>query len=235
MMATTLLPPSQAASRDATGELRFVVIRANLMPEEVLSARQVVVVRKQVVLGLVAVLVALIAWYGLSWWQTNSANSALEGTQRQGMALQSQQNQYTPLVQAQGQIANIRTQLEQLMVGDLQWKTMINSVRGAAPAGLVVQSITGNITPPTGTPTTNILNTSGAAAVGTLNVTGTAPDKRTVAAYADALGKVKGLTSPLISGIQASSRPITFTIAVPITADALGGRYSTPTVATGGN
>ena len=234
-MATTMLPPSPAASREATGEHRFVAIRANLMPEEVLSARQVVVVRKQVLLGLVAVVVALIAWYALSWWQTSSANSALEDTQRQGLALQSQQNQYTPLVQAQGQIANIRTQLEQLMVGDLPWKTMLTSVRGAAPAGLAVQSVAGAITPSTGTPVPNLLNDTGTASVGTLTISGTAPDKRTVAAYADALAKIKGVTAPLISDVQASTRPVTFTITAAITTDALGGRYSTPTVATGGN
>ena len=236
-MATTLVPPppAQTPAREATGGLRFVAIRANLMPAEVLSARQLVVVRKQVLIGLVAVLVALIGWYGLSWWQTSSANSALEATQRQGEALQSQQSQYTPLVQAQGQIANIRTQLQQLMSSDLPWKTMISSVRGAAPAGLLVQSLTGAITPANVTSGADPLNQTGTASVGTLSVTGTAPDKRTVAAYADALAKVKGLTAPLISAVQASSRPVTFTIMAVITTDALGGRYSTPAPATGGN
>jgi Tfp pilus assembly protein PilN len=233
-MATTLVPPSPAPAREAAGALRFVAIRANLMPEEVLSARQVVVVRKQVLLGLVAVVVALIGWYGLSWWQTSSANSALESTQRQGEALQSQQNQYTPLVQAQAQIANIRTQLQQLMGGDIPWKTMISSVRGAAPAGLVVQSLTGTLTPANIAGSPNVLNETGTASVGTLTVTGTAPDKRTVAAYADALGKVKGVTAPLISAVQASSRPVTFTIMAVLTTDALGGRYTAP-AATGGN
>jgi Tfp pilus assembly protein PilN len=234
-MATTLVPPAPPA-RESTGSgLRFVAIRANLLPDEVLSARQVVVVRKQVLLGLVGVLVALIAWYALSWWQTNSANSALAATQRQGESLQSQQGQYTPLVQAQGQIANLRTQLQQLMVGDMSWKTMISSVRGAAPAGVAVQSLSGTITLGTNTTQLDVLNETGSLSVGQLNITGTAPDKRTVAAYADALSKVKGLTAPLISTVQASSRPVTFTITASITADALGGRYSAPAATTGGN
>ncbi|MDT4918686.1 MAG: hypothetical protein QOI15_3121 [Pseudonocardiales bacterium] len=237
-MATTLIPPSPAPARQVSGEVRFVPIRANLMPDEVLSARQVVVVRKQVLLGLVVVLVALIGWYGLSWWHTRTANSDLADLQRQGLALQSQQAQFTPLVQAQTQIADTRSQLELLMVGDLSWKTMLTTLRDKAPAGVAVESITGTVTPGSvGTVSeSDVLNQTGSASIGQLSITGNAPDKRTVAAYADALSRIKGVTAPLISAVQASSRPVTFTITAVITTDALGGRYATDaSVATGGN
>jgi Tfp pilus assembly protein PilN len=243
-MATTLVPPSPspAPSRPSAGEIRFVAVRASLMPDEVLSARQVLVVRKQVLLSLVAVLIALIAWFGLSWWQTQSANSNLDDLQRQGVALQSQQGQFTPLVQAQAQITNTRGQLEQLMVGDLSWKTMLTTLRDKAPAGVALQTISGDVTDSAaGTANaTGVLNQTGSSSIGVLTVTGTAPDKRTVAAYADALSRVKGVAAPLISSVQSAARPVTFTITADITSDALGGRYATSdatgvAVGTGGN
>lgn len=243
-MATTLVPPTPAPApaRSAAGETRFVPVRANLMPEEVLSARQALVVRKQVLLGLVVMLVVLIGWFGLSWWQTRSANSKLDDLQRQGVALQSQQGKYTPLVHAQSEITNTRTQLDQLMVGDLSWKDMLTTLRDKAPAGVVLQTISGDVSDGTaGTSTTTaVLNQTGSASVGQLSITGTAPDKRTVAAYADALSRVKGVAAPLISSVQSSARPVTFTITADITSAALGGRYATSdatgaSVATGGN
>jgi Tfp pilus assembly protein PilN len=240
MMATTLVSPSPATSRPTSGEIRFVAIRANLMPDEVLSARQVVVVRKQVLLGLVAVLVMLIAWFAASWWQTRAANDELADAQRQGLALQSQQTQFTPLVQAQAQIANIRSELEQVMVGDLSWKAMLTTVRDKAPAGVTLQSIAGSVTSASSGPG-DVLNQTGSASIGELTLNGQAPDKRTVAAYADALSRVSGVTAPLISAVQASTSDVTFTITALITSDALGGRYATATdgtgtpTATGGN
>jgi Tfp pilus assembly protein PilN len=239
-MTTTLIPPSPAPSRAAAGEVRFVPVRANLMPDEVLSARQVVVVRKQVLLGLVAVLVMLIGWVGLSWWQTHAAESTLSDVQRQGLALQSQQAQFTPLVQAQADIADTRSQLEILMVGDLSWKAMLNLVREKAPAGVAVTSINGNVTDASAAMgLADVLNQTGSASIGQLTISGSAPDKRTVAAYADALSKVSGVTAPLISSVQTSTTDVTFTIAAVITRDSLGGRYATDatgeSVSTGGN
>jgi Tfp pilus assembly protein PilN len=242
MMATTLVPPPAAAPRQAPGEVRFVAIRANLMPDEVLSARQADVVRKQVVMGLIAVVVLLIGWYAMSWWQTRAANDSLAEVQRQGIALQSQQTQFTPLVHAQSEITNIRNQLQQLMVGDLSWKTMLTTLRAKAPAGVEFTSITGTVTAGAAATTTpgadgGLLNQTGSATVGQLTITGTAPDKRTVAAYADALSTVPGVTAPLIASVQAGARPVTFTITAVITSDALGGKYSTTAAsgATGGN
>jgi Tfp pilus assembly protein PilN len=238
MMATTLVPPSPSASPSpapaAPGDVRFVAVRASLMPEEVLSARQVVVMRKQVLLGLVAVFAVLVAWFGVSWWQTRSANGDLADAQRQGIALQSQQNQFTPLVRAQADINNIQTQLQQVMVGDLSWKTMLSAVRDKAPAGSSVTSISGDVgAGGSSSAGGSVLNQTGSASVGQLTITGSASDKRTVAAYADALAKVRGLTAPLISGFQSTTTGLTFTITAVITTDAFGGRYATATDGTG--
>ena len=239
-MATTLLPPT-AAPKPVSGDVRFVAVRANLLPDEVISTRQVEVVRKRVIAGLIAFVVLLIGWYGVSWWQTKSANGKLDDAQRHGVALQSQQNQYGPLVNAQREIDAVKTQLQSLMTGDLSWKTMLTTLRAKAPAGVKIASVDGSVDTAltvgaSSTAGSAVLNQTGSPAVGELTVSGDAPDKRTVAAYADQLATVPGLTAPLVSSVQAEDHGVTFTITAVITSDALGGRYAaSATSPTGGN
>lgn len=231
-MATTMIPPTPAAMAP-TGEVRFVAVRASLLPDEVISSRQAVVVRKQVLLGLVGVVIALIGWYGMSWWQTKAANSDLSSVRGQGVSLQNQQNQFAPLVRAQAEISAIQTQLQSLMATDLQWKTMLATLRAKAPSGVSLRSVSGTLNAPTASLGGLTGSTAGIAGVGQVTITGTAPDKKTVAAYADQLATVSGLSAPLIENVQATTHPVTFTISALITSDALGGRYSATT--TGGH
>jgi Tfp pilus assembly protein PilN len=241
MMATTLVPPT-TTPKSPSGEVRFVSVRAHLLPDEVVSARQVQVLRKQVLVGLVVVVALLIGWFGVSKWQTISANSDLSKAEHRGVALQTEQNRFASLVQAQNQITTIQSQLVTLMAGDLSWKTMLTTLRAKAPSGVGIDSVDGVLTSGAGAgaaaPGSAVLNMSGQPAVGQLTVTGTAPDKRTVAAYSDSLATVKGLTAPLVSSVTAEEKGVKFTISAVITADALGGRYATPTATagtTGGN
>jgi Tfp pilus assembly protein PilN len=220
-MTATVVPPA-APTRPPAGELRFVTVRANLMPDEVLRSRRDVVVRKRVLAGLVVVAILLVGGYGWSWWQTRSANSALAAAQRQGMQLQAQQSQFGPVVKAQEQITSVQTQLHTMMSRDLQWKTMLVALRATEPAGVTLTAVTGTVTP--GGTTASVAGLP--LGVGTITLTGNAPDKRTVAAYADRLAGVKGLSSPLISSVQASTHPVTFIISAVLTSDAFGGRYS---------
>jgi Tfp pilus assembly protein PilN len=237
-MATTMISPTSAPRPSPGPEaVRFVAVRANLLPDEVLSARQVLVVRKQVLLGLVVVAALLVAAYAASWWQTSSARSNLDDAQRQGVAYQNQQNEFAGLVAVQGKVQSIQTQLRTLMVGDLSWKGMLTTLRAKAPSGVSITTVTGNINAAAITAAVPgaaaaALNQSGKPSVGQLTITGTAPDKKTTAAYADKLGSVKGLTAPLISSITSSASAVTFTVTVVITSDALGGRYSAAAPAT---
>lgn len=242
-MATTLVPPT-AAPKPVSGDVRFVSVRARLLPDEVVSARRVDVVRKQVVVALLVVFVLLIGWYGLSKWQTSSANGDLGRARHNGVALQNEQNQFGPLVTAQSKTAATQSQLQKLMVGDLSWKSMLVTLASKAPAGVTINTVDGTVTAGAAAATTAgtavtgnaLLNQTGKATVGTVTVTGAAPDKRTVAAYADSLATVQGLTAPLVSSVQAQTKGVTFTISAVITSDALGGRYArTTTGLSGGN
>lgn len=237
-MTTTLEKPG-AAPKPGPGGLRFVAVRANLMPTEVLSKRQSEVVRKQVVLGLVVVVGLLVAWFGLSWFQTSSARSDLSAAQNRGLALQAQQKQFAPLVAAQSRTLTIQGQLRTLMAGDLSWKDLLAKLRGAAPGGLTLTNVTGNVTVANGTtqsaPQPAVAAVPGA--IGQLTVTGTAHSKNDVAAYSDKLATVPGLASPLITNVTtAPGSTVTFSMTVAITSGALGGRYAAtaPANQTGG-
>jgi Tfp pilus assembly protein PilN len=239
-MATTMTPPTAAPKPGSGRELRFVSVRANLLPDEIISDRQTDAVRRQVLLGLVVVVALLVGWFGLSWWQTSSSRSDLDDARHQTTALLNQQQEFGPLVQSQAEAATIQAHLQKLMTGDLSWKAMLTTLRSKAPAGVNLTTVTGNVVTslPGGTPpTTTSLNQTGKQSVGTLIITGTAHDKRTVAAYADQLGKIKGLTAPLISSVTTAATSVTFTVNLIVTSDALGGRYAAAAVvpATGGH
>jgi Tfp pilus assembly protein PilN len=221
-MATTMIPPV-STSPPSGGALRFVPIRANLLPDEIISGRQTVVVRKQVVLGLGVLVALLVAWYAASWWQTSQSNSALAGAQRQGAAYQNQQNQFGPLVRAQSDVQTIQSQLQTLMTDDLNWKRLLTTLRQAAPPGVVLDSVSASTTAGAGA-----VAATGPAASGQVTLSGSAPDKRTVAGYSDRLAVAKGLATPLISSVTTDPGGVTFTMSVVITSDAFGGRYSGP-------
>jgi Tfp pilus assembly protein PilN len=244
-MATTMTPPSPAPAPAAAPKpggrgVRLVAIRASLLPDEVIVRRRTDALRRQVLFGLVVVVALLIAWFGVSWWQTSASHSDLDDAQHRTVALQNQQKEFAPLVNAQAESATISAQLQKLMVGDLSWKAMLTTLRSKAPAGIKLVTITGNVAVP-GAPTNAApaasLNQTGKLAIGTVIVTGTANDKRSVAAYADRLGTVKGLTAPLISSVTAQDHTLDFTVNLIVTSDALGGRYSahTTTSQTGGH
>jgi Tfp pilus assembly protein PilN len=232
-MATTMTPPAPTTGPKPGGgrSVRFVAVRASLLPDEVITSRRTQLVRKQVLLGLMIVVALLIAWFGISWWQTSASHSDLDDAQHRTVALHDQQHEFAPLVNAQADASAIRTHLQKLMVGDLSWKAMLTTLRSKAPAGINLTTVTGKVTTAIATnnsasTTSGVLNQTGKASVGTLSVTGTARDQRSVAAYADRLATVKGLTAPLISSVTAADHTLTFTVDLIITTEALGGRYT---------
>lgn len=242
-MATTMTPETPAADPRPAGDLRLSNIRANLMPDEVIIARRTEALRRQIMVGLAAMLGLIIAWYAVSWWQTHSSNGDLDDANRRSVGLTNQQHQFGSLVAAQNQTATITSQLQKLMVGDVQWKTMLVTLRSVAPKGVVLTNVIATIpskvavsSAQASSPQANplgVLNQSGRQPIGIVAITGTASDKKSVAAYVDKLSTVQGLTAPYPANVAispTSTKIFVFTVNVIITTDALGGRYAvTPT------
>lgn len=242
-------PPRPSPSLNSP--VRFASVRANLMPDDIINSRRADALRQRVLLGLVVVVLLLVSAYGASWWQTRSANNDLRAARQTGASLQLEAQQYAPLTSAQASTTAIKGQLQKLMADDLSWKSVLTTLRAKAPYGVTLTQIGGNVTAasPAGGAGAGAgaadgyqaLDTSNVRVVGTLTLTGTAPDQRSVANYSDALSATRGLTAAFVTSVTSSTSTATFNITVSITADALGGRFAppaagtTPASAVGGN
>jgi len=244
-MATTLTPPERAPGGAGIGQakpanlaqlampdehsLRIPDIAADLLPVEVFEVRRGRQVRRVVLSALAVFALVVGGWYAVATYQTIAARDALEGAQDDAQRLTRQQRAYADLVAAQAESSAITAQLAALLADDLQWAKLLSSLQDAAPSGVRLTGVTGALS----TGTAGAANPATPAnVIGSLNLTGTAGSKALVAAYVDALGKVAGVTNPLLGDITAQGSTLTFTVRMDITKAALGGRYTTPS--TGG-
>ena len=244
-MTALATPPAEAmSSSDGT---RFVGIYANLMPDEVLLGRRLRELQRRLAIGVAGLVTLLLLVYAVSWWQTERSHSDLGNEQHRAKILSKTVQNYQPLVNAQSEAAGITQTLASLMAGDLQWPALLAHLRGVAPSGTSLTSVTGSITAGTttgsGSTAANlgggglaILNQTGQVVVGTLTITGSAKDKNSVAAFADKLTTIPGMAAPLVTSVSGAKGTITFSINALITSDALGGRFkpTTPGAQTGG-
>jgi hypothetical protein len=243
---TTLVSPTAASSPRPKpsprpdAPVRFVAVHANLLPGEIVAARRLGELKRRVIIGLAGLLALLIGWYGLEIWGTASANGDLAAAQHRTTTLQHQQQSYQPLLTAQSGSAAIESSLTKLMAGDVQWTDLLTTLRASAKGGLTLTGVTGTMTAGAaasqagGAAGLGVLNQSGKQQVGTLTITGSAPDKNTVAGYVDTLAKVTGLAAPFPASVTGTGGKLTFSVTSIITSDALGGRYAPPAASTAG-
>ncbi|HSY15277.1 MAG TPA: hypothetical protein VK816_04755 [Jatrophihabitantaceae bacterium] len=226
-MSTLTLPPAPPAPAH---EIRYLAVRANLLPTEVVDARRGRQVRQLVLAAVAAVAVLMAGWTALSKAETSSAHTQLDSAQARGVSLIAQQARFGPLVTAQSEASEIKTQLSTLMTGDLSWSKLLTAVRAAAPPTIGLKSIAGlagsDATGPI-PPGISALNASGSGSIGTISISGTTPDHATVARYLDTLNSVPGLTVPYPATVIGVNGAFTFSATCVVTAKALGGRFTT--------
>jgi Tfp pilus assembly protein PilN len=216
-----------AAEPDAP--VRFVRIRANLLPDEIVAARRLSRLKRRMGVGIGALAVLLAAGYGYSWWQTSKAEDSLATAQFQTNDLTSKLTSFEPLIAAQTQTTQIRSELSTAMADDLQWSKLIASVSKAAGGQLVVTSFGGTIS---ASVEASPLNNSGQQIVGTLTISGNTPDYRSVASFVDTLSTLKGLAVVDPATVSGGAHgEYTFSVTVSLTTDALGGRFTVAPVA----
>lgn len=251
---TTLERPPRPAPAPQPDPLpasaRFVTVFADLMPDEVLAGRRGRAMKRRVLIGLVAVVLLLTAGYAFSWVQTHNAGTDLSSAQARAAALTRKQADFTPLVKAQADSTQIQQTLAKLMAGDLQWSKLLESVRGTAGSGVDITSINGNVTA-SGSPGgstgpaaggnaggvaggISVLNQTGQGQIGSLTISGTAPNKNAVAAFVDRLSSVRGLAAAFPASVATTTGKLTFSVNVILTSKALGGRYAVKSATPGG-
>jgi Tfp pilus assembly protein PilN len=225
-MTSTLTPPGAAGTERNP---RMPLVSADLLPAEIVHARQARKVRRGVLTGLACFAVVLIAWCGVATLQTHRVRNDLAAGQEQAATLRAKQQAYTEVITVQAQSAAIDARLAELMAKDLQWSALLTAVQQLAPHGVQLTAITGNLpTEATGasSATVTLPNTTGEDVIGKLTVAGTGTSKALIAGYVDALARLAGLGNPVLSGVTWADNTLQFTANLDITASMLGGRYT---------
>ncbi len=238
-MTTTMRRLDPAASAERA--LRILPIAANLLPPEIAASRRARRTRRIVLLALIVFVALLMGWYVLASHETSTARSDLSRAEDAAQRLVRQQSAYSQVVAIQAESKAIGTQLAALLANDLQWSQLLSSLQKAAPAGVTLTGITSALESGTaagtagstagaaggtaGT-TAQLPNLSGGKSIGTVTVTGSSTTKAGVAAYVDALAKVRGVANPLLTDATEQQGHVDFTVGLNITKSALGGRYT---------
>jgi hypothetical protein len=236
MATTTLMPLDPALSPQRV--VRVLTISANLLPGEIVAARRARRARGVVLVALLAVVALLAGWFLYANHQVTLANNDLNDVTSQVTLLQRGQGKYREVVDTQSQTSTISKQLKKLLGNDLPWATLLNTLRDTGTSsGVTVAGVIGTLdttTTSAATGATTLPSASGVTTIGTLTVTGTGPDKPSVAKYVDSLGKLTTVANPYLTTATQAHDNVTFSITLNITAKALCGRFTTECKSTGG-
>lgn len=208
----------------------FIGVGVDLMPPEVLEARHVRTIGIRCLAGIGALVVLLGAIVAVTKIQTSRAQDDLAAEQTTTITLQTQQRKYSEVALVQAQTAAIQTQLGQLMSADISWSAFIGAVRGAAPAGVAIQTLTSSVSDPNalasgGENGYGVLDVSGQGHIGVIQITGTAPDPVAVAVYTDALAALTGIAVPHPT-YNSAADGLTFTMQAVVTETLLTKRFA---------
>lgn len=236
-MPTTLMPVDPAMSPQRV--TRLLTISATLLPEEVVMARQARRTRTWVLVVVFLVACLCAAWAVLANRDEQAADKELTAATTEVIGLQRDQREYSSVVKVRNDTDQLRKQLKTLMANDLDWAALLTLLRTTGePSDVVVDGVTGELTEAGedgGGSSGSLPSTSESGSIGSVTVTGTAPDKEAVAAYVDLLAKQATTANPYVTNVtSADEDEVTFSLTVDITQAALCGRFAEPCPSTGG-
>ena len=232
-MTTALIPLDPAVSpQQAT---RILPIRANLMPPEITAGRSA---RRTRIILIAAVVVVIALMGGWSWYTVGEKTQAaddLATVTTQADDAKKAQNRYQELTTTLAATDTLDTQLKGILTNDLPWATMLDRLSAAAAAipHTSLSTVTSTLaSEPTSAGTAAVSGTD--RTVASLSISGFAPDKKTIARYVDAVGRLDGVANAFLTTASQDDTSWSFTLTASITAEALCGRYTTKCT-TGGN
>jgi Tfp pilus assembly protein PilN len=208
------------------GELRIPAVEANLLPVEIVEARRGRLARRVVVTALVLVTILTTAWYGQARYQTSVTQETLRLTEEDAQRVQEQQQDFPDLIATRAESQAIQTRLSGLLAGDLQWSRLLFSIRVQAPDGIRVTGVVGALHDDTAATEAAAARTPDAV-IGRLTVTGISGDRAALAAFVDRLGRIEGLTNPLLNSATIVEGSTQFSVQLDITTKALASRFIT--------
>jgi hypothetical protein len=117
------------------------------------------------------------------------------------------------------------------MADDLPWATLLGTLtHTATDADVRLTGITGSLTAAganSTAPGTTLPSTSGAATIGTLTLTGAAPDKPSIAKFMERLGALRSVANPFLTSASEGDDGWQYSLRADITDAALCGRFTT--------
>ena len=235
MAQTTLMPLDPAMSPQHVA--RVLTISADLLPDEITAARRARSTRAWVLAVVGVVVLGLLGWFLVADNDTQHANDDLDQVTAQQARLQRKQAEYAKVVNTQSENTTITKELTTLMANDLQWAALIDAIRDTGDdTDAKVQGIAAALQEAAPSGGTALPTTSGAATIGAITVTGSAPDKPSVAQFTEQLNKVNALANAYVTTVtQKDDKTVDFTLTVDITSRAQCGRFTTKCKTTGGN
>jgi hypothetical protein len=228
MASTTLMPLDPALSPQRVS--RVLTISADLLPDEIVAGRRARRTRGWVLVVLMLALAGMGGWYALAEQELRVANDELAAVTDDATELQRRQNDFAPVVDVQAETTTITKQLSTLLADDLPWATLTDTLRDTgAAAGVTVDGMSGTLNDAGAgaSGAVSLPSASGAATIGSVTVTGTAPDKPSVAKYVDSLAGLTIVANPYLTSVAEADDEVQFSLTVDITAQALCGRFTT--------
>jgi len=222
-----LHPPKTEKSLERIGGS----IRANLLPHRVLEFRRARRAKGQALTAVVLAVVVVAAGVAATTLLRIAAESRLAFATATNIELLAEQRTYSDVASVLAEIDDIGGQLAALLRDDVSTSDLIDAIRGVATDGVLVSSVALDLLRGPGdvdaVGVAGSLDDSGLDHLGTLELTGTAPDQRTIAAFVDRLDDLDGITVPYLVSARASTagNGVEYTIEATITGDLRTDRF----------
>ena len=204
-------------------------ITTNLLPPEIVVARRIKVLRKVVVLSVVAVLLLGVGAYFYALSQKDNASSELAAAQGQTAALRAQQAKYSQVVTISADIQAVASQLSTVLQPDVDMNALLARIIGASPAGKLTSvqlEVTGDTAAASGANSgAGALDNSGRTHVGTVSITGVTNSLSQVASYVVKLDEIPGVVTAFPSSQTSDAKSVTYTIQMTLTDQVFSHRY----------
>lgn len=216
--------PAQRTGPPRARSAAFVSIRANLLPEEILTRRKIARLREYVAIALVVVVLVLGGWYWHASQQTARAGGHLADARHQSALIGEQQKGFASVAGTQRATSLIYEALGVLMSDNVRWASALSALRATAGDTVRLTGVTATAGAGSGG-ALSAMGNSGIESIGRVTVTGSVPDKNTLAAFLDALDAAAQFTSPTLVGVSGTGNDLAFSVDVLMTPEVLDRRF----------
>ena len=205
--------------------------RVNLLPPEIGQARRLRKLQVGLGVGVLASMGVVAALYVAAAGDVTTAQTGLESTQSQGVALQAETVKYADIPAAIAKVDAAVAQRSQAMGQEVRWSYVLNDLSLRVPSKVWLTNMTAAET--VDAPVTSLPGAYPETGVGTVSFTGSAYGHNDVATWLQVLAAEKGFSQAYFSSSiedanlegPSGDPSVKFTSQVTVTADALSHRY----------